>query len=484
MNIFREMAAAIWKFDYYPNFLKNRRGKVFGFSALLVLFSFLAVMCFPAVGLLNRNGGFSGIIQKYVPDFTFENNTLTCSKTVHYENGDYYVDVNTDPSNIITTDNASVRNVLAKHSYVLLMNSTGTVYMDGLSSSAQELKFSDPVFSGVAFNKQGLLGFVPYLNGIFGMVLFITYWFYLAAFFFQLLFIAMLGKFLAAIYQVRIGYGQVYCLSIYTRTLPTAISLLSLFFPVLNMAAFYINFFIPIVYLGIIFSRMRGKNFVPERTYYMNTHGGNPQQNYYPPVNGPQQNTNPQGNNPQQNTNPQGNGPQQNTNPPENGSQQNYYPPVNGPQQNTNPQGNNPQQNYYPQGNGPQQNTNPQGNNPQQNTNPPENGPQQNYYPQGNGPQQNTNPQGNNPQQNYYPPVNGPQQNTNSQGNNPQQVLSQPRFVNKPSQKEENGNITPSDGWTLGSGHNREIARPSTPEPEDTPGSENTETVQDRTPDE
>ena len=41
MNVFKEMGCAVGKVSAYPKFLKNKKGKVFGYSVLLLFFYFI-----------------------------------------------------------------------------------------------------------------------------------------------------------------------------------------------------------------------------------------------------------------------------------------------------------------------------------------------------------------------------------------------------------------------------------------------------------
>ena len=56
MNVFKEMLLSIYDYGSYSQFLKNRKGKVFGFGVLLLTIYFVLTMILP--GILSGGGAF------------------------------------------------------------------------------------------------------------------------------------------------------------------------------------------------------------------------------------------------------------------------------------------------------------------------------------------------------------------------------------------------------------------------------------------
>ena len=68
MNIFKEMRLSIYSFKSYGEFLKNKKGKVFGFGVMLMVIYFLITMGVPVIRFFGVET-ISYKIEKTVPDF-------------------------------------------------------------------------------------------------------------------------------------------------------------------------------------------------------------------------------------------------------------------------------------------------------------------------------------------------------------------------------------------------------------------------------
>lgn len=262
MNIFLEMGISLWNFDYYPNFLKNRRGKVIAFAAVLMLIPFLLGVCFPFFQLVRGQGGYAGIIQKYVPDFTFANGKLETSSRYHLERGGIYIDVNTDAANKLSEDDASVKTAFQLNSLVFIANSERAI-IRGAGNRIDNIPFS--MFAGETFSKAELVNAIPFLRVLTAVSLVFSYLFSLVSFFFQLIFVALFGMMIASMKNVRIRFGQIYRMSVYTRTLPVIISLANYYLPVASYGSVIVMFTVSIVFLWVILSRQSGRDFTIEQ---------------------------------------------------------------------------------------------------------------------------------------------------------------------------------------------------------------------------
>jgi len=262
MNVFREMASSVWNFSRYPGFLKNKKGKIFGFGALLMAFYLLFVFCFPFWNFLSKYGGYAGIISRYIPDFTYENGKLEASEKYHSEADGFYVDINTDETNQVSESSPEIRSALRTYGAVLAMDSTGAV-IKGWNGQTLTVPYSAVGISSL--NKEGLLRMVPMLQIMTVMLFVVLYLVLLGGFFVKVFLFAVFGMLVAAVMHVSLRFRQVYCLTVYTRTLPVILTILYAYFPFYIPGFSYITSLLTFVYLAIVFRRMKSNPVVFQR---------------------------------------------------------------------------------------------------------------------------------------------------------------------------------------------------------------------------
>ena len=85
MNVFQEIGAAIAKISAYATFLKNRKGKVFGYAVLLVTIFFVIANVRSVIGVVGFMNGLDPLIRENVPDFWLKNGKFHIQRPVDYE---------------------------------------------------------------------------------------------------------------------------------------------------------------------------------------------------------------------------------------------------------------------------------------------------------------------------------------------------------------------------------------------------------------
>ncbi len=76
MNIFKEMVLSTYSYKSYGEFLKNKKGKVFGFGIVLMLIYFAVTVGIPFAKFQITTGGIAAIIEDNVPDFELSDGYL------------------------------------------------------------------------------------------------------------------------------------------------------------------------------------------------------------------------------------------------------------------------------------------------------------------------------------------------------------------------------------------------------------------------
>ncbi len=223
MNLVQDFLISVREYRNYPKLLKNRPRRVFAFGALLMLVFWCMTALIPYAAFRARTGGLEKIVQENVPEFTLENGKLDVPAGFRFNNGSVYADVNTESGHVLDPDDPRIRTQFALHDAVFLADSEKLIYGASAAgtpatSGSRILKFSD--FGEIRFTKADLLAEVPELERMFFTAVISWYFIHLAAFFLGCLVIAFFGQIFAGITRTRISFGEIYQLSIYTRSVP------------------------------------------------------------------------------------------------------------------------------------------------------------------------------------------------------------------------------------------------------------------------
>lgn len=245
MNVFMELIHSVYDYKYYPNYLKNKKGKIFGAGVLLVTFYFLiASVCPMLLGQL-RSGGFVKQIQENVPDFRLEDGILEVDETIELDDGDILVYIDTDPYYVFY-DADEMKSELSEYRQAILMDSEKIIMKN--NGEIQQMYFSD---LGFDIERDDLLKFVPYIYLFLLLVLVFVYIWDVAIFFFGVLFVALIGMGIASGMKKDLTFGQIYILGVYSRTLSLIIKALVSLLPFSIPMFWLLNFGISVVILVV-----------------------------------------------------------------------------------------------------------------------------------------------------------------------------------------------------------------------------------------
>lgn len=254
MNIFKEMVLSTYSYKSYGEFLKNKKGKVFGFGIVLMLIYFAVTVGIPFAKFQITTGGIAAIIEDNVPDFELSDGYLWVDDVIEYEEGGRYIYIDTDPQYFFYDAN-EMKEYLYDYSQVILMDSEKMIVKD--DGQVQGIYFSDLDWE---FNKDDLLGFVPFayvfiIIGMLAAYIWMTAWF-----FFGVLFVALLGMIAASCMKYQLTFGQLYLLGIYSRTLPLLIKAVVSFLSFDIPFFFIINFGISLFIIILAMQKMKEQN--------------------------------------------------------------------------------------------------------------------------------------------------------------------------------------------------------------------------------
>ena len=261
MNIFREMGKSVISPDYYPNFLKNRKGKVFLFGALLMLIFYLCTAGVMAFSLYFSTGGYQGFIRNEVPEFTLRDGKLTLDQVYHRENDSIYIDMNTAEDHHVSEDDKDVREALALKNIVVIGDSERAVVQGVFGSGPVMMDYKR--LELLDADKTWLLKQQPMVDMMIGFFILASYIGFLGVFFLEVLITAWLGSFLARRQHLNLHFGQIFTLSVYTKVLPLVIELIFYYLPFDMTWLTFVPFIVSLSYLARVFRGMKesGTNF-------------------------------------------------------------------------------------------------------------------------------------------------------------------------------------------------------------------------------
>ena len=242
MGVLNDLRIALFDFRSYPKLLKNSKKRVFAFIALVTGIFWLMTSVVPAAMFFARTGGFSRLVETYVPEFTLKNGTLQVTQPLHYANGVMYVDINSDPANVVDPADQKLRTILSLNDMVIVADSKRAVFkvspVSGTNTgTARMIEFS--AFEGMTIDKNYLRQLAPLMNTMECAMCVLFFFIHLAGFFIHAWLISFAGRLFARISRLNLSRGAVFQLSVYTRAFPLftegVFYLLGLMFP--EMAA-------------------------------------------------------------------------------------------------------------------------------------------------------------------------------------------------------------------------------------------------------
>lgn len=253
MNIFKEMVLSVYSFKSYKEFLGNKKIKVFGFGLMLMLFYFLIAYAVPFVVSQIGPSNLAKLIEEEVPDFELSDGTLWVDDVIEYEMDDQYVYIDTDPYYVFYGAE-EMKQYLVDYRQAFLLDSEKIIAKS--NGEVVELYYEDLDWE---FSKEKLIGWVPYIYAFMALLYAFVFVWITALFFFGVLFVALFGMIIASCMKVKLTFGQLYLLGIYSRTLPLLIkailSLLDISVPF--TLSLIINLGLSLLYLGLAMQKMK-----------------------------------------------------------------------------------------------------------------------------------------------------------------------------------------------------------------------------------
>ena len=223
MGVLNDLRIALFDFRSYPKLLKNSKKRVFAFIVLVTGIFWLMTSVVPAAAFFARTGGFTRLVETYVPEFTLKNGTLQVAQPLHYANGVMYVDINSDPANVVDPSDQKLRTILSLNDMVIVADSKRAIFkvspVSGTNTgTARMIEFS--AFEGMTIDKNYLRQLAPLMNTMECVMCVLFFFVHLAGFFIHTWLITFAGRLFARISRLDLSRGAVFQLAVYTRAFP------------------------------------------------------------------------------------------------------------------------------------------------------------------------------------------------------------------------------------------------------------------------
>lgn len=277
MNVFKEMGCSVAKPSAYPEFLKNKRGKIFGYGMLLMLFYFLLSAVLPLLIFQVRTGGLGALVGDTLPDFEVTDEGFWIEEPFFYEGGGSYIELDSD---YYFDEDAAYEFARGYQSMILVDREKLIVKSNG---QIQTLYFY-MLESGTYFSKQTIMAVIPmiYLFLILGLIFYFII--ITALFFFGVLIVSLVGMLLNMILNAQLTFGEIFIVALYGRTLPLLFKGIVLrliswsVFPITIPYFWVINFGVTLVYMFLAMKRIGAQKSQPIQYVYQQPYSSDPYQ--------------------------------------------------------------------------------------------------------------------------------------------------------------------------------------------------------------
>lgn len=250
MNVFSEIFYSIAGVKRYPEFLKNKKGKVVLYVTLVVLIYFAISNIRTIPDTMDVVSEVREAVIKF-PDFTLKSGKLEMEEPFYYEADGMVFDVDSD-----YTYEHSISEwyeMLYNYDVALIMDKTSMVIK---SNGKIDMYDYDDFGSNFQISRAWVYDKIDYIYPCVIIFLIFYYLFSLAGYFLTALLVALVGMVMCSFMKQKLTFGQLYLLSLYAKTLPLFIKGLLNLINYSIPGFFILSFATACLYLGFAIHNM------------------------------------------------------------------------------------------------------------------------------------------------------------------------------------------------------------------------------------
>ncbi len=216
MNFFKQLFAAIYKFESYPQLMRNKTSRVVGY---LIIFTVLTafVSLIPLGVRYHDMGGMKGITDKYIPQFSLTDGKLKSDK----------IDIDSKETGLrvlIDTD-SDIKEDMTKSYQFYIMADSDDMYI-GNGMQRQSFHFADFKDNITSDDIKGVLNsrtFKVMIASLMGVSILISLLLGTAI---NIVVLALIGNLVNMMFtKAQIKFGSLMKLAVYARTFPNILAL-------------------------------------------------------------------------------------------------------------------------------------------------------------------------------------------------------------------------------------------------------------------
>ena len=252
MSLFSRFINSMTKLDAYECFIKHPLKKA-------IAYLFIVAILFGGISSIkiisNYNTTINQLLNSFkieVPDFLFKNGELEVNAEMPY-----IITNEGDPLVVIIDTSQSLNdNLLDGYEKGMFITKSGAISKENIFETR---KYNFSIFRDVTFTKDDLLKYLPYLKWLSIVIIIFTLSCYICGKFISAFILSICGIAIQKILNYKVGFKDLYKLSVYTLTLPilfkTIISVTDLKIPYF----FVIYYGTALVYLWMVIKNLRKK---------------------------------------------------------------------------------------------------------------------------------------------------------------------------------------------------------------------------------
>ena len=250
MNVFSELFYSFSGVKKYPEFLKNKKGKVFLYTVLVVFLFTLISQLLTIPNVMDFVDETQEALLEF-PDFQMESGKLEMEESFYFDEGDVLVMIESEYGAYINDYYTSDwYDILEDYESVIIMDETTILLKNDGTIDIYDYP------AEFSLNRDDVYGMIDYVYIFVAIYLVFAFIFSLIGYFLTALLVALVGMIMCSFMNQKLTFGQLYLLSLYAKTLPHLIKGLLKLIGINFFGYSIIGFAIACVYLGFAIHHM------------------------------------------------------------------------------------------------------------------------------------------------------------------------------------------------------------------------------------
>lgn len=250
MNVFSEIFYSIAGVKRYPEFLKNKKGKVFLYVTIVVLI-YLAIANIRTIpNTISAVSELREIVMGF-PDFHLKSGKLEIEESFSYDEDDILFVMESEYGSYINEIPESDWHSMLKDYYSVFMLDETTILIKN-NGKIDIYDYPDDL----QLSRDWVYDKIDYIYLIVAIYIVFAFIFSLIGYFLTSLFVALVGMIICSFSNQKLTFGQLYLLSLYAKTLPLFIKGLLKLISYSFFGFSIVAFAIACLYVGFAIHRM------------------------------------------------------------------------------------------------------------------------------------------------------------------------------------------------------------------------------------